>query len=113
MQPSGRVAVGHPIDVASGVMFNTFTDCWIGGTLPLTFERYYSTALLVNAEPGPLGPGFRHGYEHALRETLEGYAYTDAHGVEHTLGTPRATCRASSRPTESRGRTRTTSSGGS
>ncbi|MBZ4395051.1 DUF6531 domain-containing protein [Myxococcus sp. AS-1-15] len=85
MSASGRVSVGHPVDVASGVLFNTWLDFAIPGTLPLVFERFYSTALITQTAEAPLGPGWRHGFQHELRQTLEGFAYLDPQGVEHPL----------------------------
>ncbi|WP_408889666.1 DUF6531 domain-containing protein [Myxococcus faecalis] len=85
MSASGRVSVGHPVDVASGVLFNTWLDFAIPGTLPLVFERFYSTALITQTAEAPLGPGWRHGFQHELRLTLEGFAYLDPQGVEHPL----------------------------
>lgn len=81
----GRVAVGHPVDVASGVLFNVFTDFAVPGLLPLTFQRFYSTGLLGNQTQEPLGPGWRHAFMHELRQTLEGFAYVDATGAEYSL----------------------------
>ncbi|WP_338870097.1 DUF6531 domain-containing protein [Myxococcus stipitatus] len=40
------MAVGHPVDVASGALFNHWVDLHLPGSMPLLIERYYSTALL-------------------------------------------------------------------
>ncbi|NPC75380.1 hypothetical protein D7Y27_37720 [Corallococcus sp. AB004] len=85
MSQSGRVAVGHPVDVASGVLFNVFTDFAVPGLLPLTFQRFYSTGLLGRQSEEPLGPGWRHAFQHELRQTLDGFAYVDAMGAELAL----------------------------
>ena len=37
MANSGRVAVGHPVDVATGTLFNTYFDYRLGGLIPLSF----------------------------------------------------------------------------
>ncbi|MGK4009200.1 RHS repeat-associated core domain-containing protein [Sorangium sp. So ce1036] len=82
------MSVGHPIDVASGAMFNTWMDCAFPGSVPLVFSRFYSTALLGARSPGPLGPGWRHCFQHELRQTLEGFVYVDHEGAEHVLDDP-------------------------
>lgn len=80
---SGRVAVGHPVDVASGALFNLWLDLHLPGSAALLIERYYSTALLgTPATPGVLGPGWRLGFEMSLRRNLEGFTYTNSHGNE-------------------------------
>lgn len=81
----GRMSVGHPVDVASGVLFNVFTDFAVPGLLPLSFQRFYSTGLLGRQAQQPLGPGWRHAFLHELRQTLEGFAYVDATGAEYVL----------------------------
>jgi RHS repeat-associated protein len=71
---SGRSAIGHPVDVATGVVFATRQDIFIAGKVPLSWQRHYSTALL-SSTPGPLGPGWsvkffatltRHGSEYGF-----------------------------------------------
>ncbi|NRD50335.1 RHS repeat-associated core domain-containing protein [Corallococcus exiguus] len=86
MSQSGRVAVGHPVDVASGALFNTWTDLALPGSVPLLVERYYSTALL-GGDPSAelLGPGWRLSFQMSLRETLDGFIYTNGQGVELPL----------------------------
>ncbi|MFY1825563.1 RHS repeat-associated core domain-containing protein [Myxococcus fulvus] len=82
----GRVAVGHPVDVASGALFNTWMDLSLPGRVPLMVERYYSTALLGGAVgPALLGPGWRLGFQMALRQTLEGFVYVNNEGAELAL----------------------------
>ena len=85
MSASGRQAVGHPVDVASGVMFNELTDCWLPGTLPLSFRRFYSTALLADRAPFVIAPGWRHNFELELKQDLEGYTFTDEKGNKQAL----------------------------
>ena len=43
LKSTGRKAVGHPIDVASGVVFTTRTDILFHGTVPFAWERRYGT----------------------------------------------------------------------
>lgn len=78
----GRVAVGHPVDVATGTMFNTWVDFVVGGIVPLAFTRFYSSALASRGARGPLGLGWRHGLQHELKQTVEGFAYVDRDGTE-------------------------------
>lgn len=84
MTVAGRVAVGHPVDVATGTLFNDYTDFVLRGLVPLALLRHYSTALIHRA-PAVLGPGWRHLYQHELRQTLEGFVYTDWRGAEIAL----------------------------
>lgn len=76
--------MGHPVDVATGTLFNHYFDYSLRGLMPLAFGRFYSTALIANG-PGPLGWGFRHIYQHELRQSLEGWVYIDEEGNEVTL----------------------------
>jgi RHS repeat-associated protein len=86
MSQSGRAAVGHPVDVATGTLFNTWTDFHLPGGVPILLGRYYSTALLgAQASFLPFGPGWRLNIQHALRQTLEGFAYTDPQNSEFAL----------------------------
>lgn len=85
MSSSGRQSVGHPVDVASGVMFNDLTDCWMPGALPLAFRRFYSTALLGDQIPFTVAPGWRHNFELELKQDLEGYTFTDEKGNKQPL----------------------------
>lgn len=82
----GRIAVGHPVDVASGAFFNHWTDLSLGGLVPLAVRRFYSTSLLdAEQAPGGLGPGWRLSLQMSLRQTLEGFAFVDGEGVERHL----------------------------
>jgi RHS repeat-associated protein len=59
---AGGMAAGHPVDVATGVMFSSSDDLQIPGRMELLFQRHYSTAML----PWPamaFGPGWRHSFE--------------------------------------------------
>ncbi len=77
---SGRVSVGHPVDVSSGIMFEESRDVWLPGKMPLTWLRRYSTTLLETV--GVFGPGWRDNYSAYLSQeqnlfrfmTPEGYA---------------------------------------
>lgn len=54
---NGQQFTGHPVNVATGVVFSTHTDISIPGALSLTWERQYDTGLL-DSPSGPLGPGW-------------------------------------------------------
>ncbi|WXH30053.1 Putative deoxyribonuclease RhsC [Myxococcus stipitatus] len=68
-------------------MFGTWTDVVQPGLVPFILSRYYSTALLsqVAQRDVPLGWGWRHGLELSLRQTVDGFAFTDAEGTEFQL----------------------------
>jgi len=79
----------HNIDVATGTVAFDQTDVGIGGVLPLSFIRHYSTANLQRI--GELGQGWSHNFDHRLSKTIEGWCYTDERGrqthiVGHTPG---------------------------
>lgn len=79
MSRAGSRTVGHPIDVATGVMTTSETDFAIPSRCELSLERYYSTAMPTL--PGALfGPGWRCEYEVTLRKDLEGYTLFTAQG---------------------------------
>ncbi len=50
----GRRSVGHPVDVASGVLFHDFEDHRLAGRVPLVFGRHYRGDLI--GRKGALGP---------------------------------------------------------
>jgi YD repeat-containing protein len=80
-QLGGRVAVGHPVDVASGAMFRSTEDFRVPGRMPLSFTRHYNTAML-NQRPGVLGPGWTHEYALTLTQKKEGYYFRGRGGTE-------------------------------
>jgi YD repeat-containing protein len=95
----GRVAVGHPVDVASGEFFATDVDHELAGVVPLSFGRTYNTRFvrkpLLEALGGerasfrPFGPGWRPTWFAELREVLDGFVYTRADGTEFSILDPR------------------------
>ncbi len=85
--PTGQKSAGHPVDVATGVVFSKHTDIDITGRFPLTWERHYSTALLEMA-PGPLGPGWTTAYFSTLKQTSDGYAFIEPRGDEEFFQAP-------------------------
>lgn len=53
--PRDRISVGHPVDVATGVVFTAWKDVSIAGYVPLVWRRFYSTG---NLSRTPLGYGW-------------------------------------------------------
>lgn len=70
----GRVAVGHPVDVASGEQFTAAHDVEVPGVSPLIFRRVYSTRFLDRA-PSVLGLGWVHAFEATLERDLDGFVF--------------------------------------
>ncbi len=78
----GRQAVGHPIDVASGVVFTTRNDFSFAGAVPFVWERRYGTDTL-EGEAGYLGQGWTANYQITLTRDLDGFAFRDRNGIVH------------------------------
>jgi RHS repeat-associated protein len=76
-----RVAVGHPVDVATGHQFTAAHDLELPGYLPLIFRRLYDTSFL-DRPPSPLGPGWIHNFEARLERDLEGFTFHGHDGGE-------------------------------
>jgi YD repeat-containing protein len=76
----GRVAVGHPVDVASGAVYTMREDARIDGRIPLILERRYSTALLKHPQ-SVLGPGWVLPMFATLRRDAAGWAFRTTTGV--------------------------------
>jgi len=74
---SGHVAVGHPVDVASGAVFTVSHDFELPGTTWLVWRRYYSTDSTVNSW---LGRGWTAPYFMKLERVGDGYTLTDEEG---------------------------------
>ena len=55
--------VGHPVDVATGLLFTAATDFDLPGPIPLVWERNWYSASDYN---GPLGYGWSHAYDLGL-----------------------------------------------
>ncbi len=62
------MAEGHPVDVASGTVFNTQTDFELHGPHKLSFTRTYNSKATeaLRADDFDFGPGWRHGLEESL-----------------------------------------------
>lgn len=95
----GRVAVGHPVDVASGEFFAVDIDHELAGVVPLSLGRTFNTRFLrkpVLESIGPAAPPwlpFGHGWRPTwfaeLRQVLDGFLYTRADGTEFSILDPR------------------------
>jgi len=81
---SGRAAVGHPVDVATGKLFDDFEDYTISGQMPLNFGRHYSSDLVGN-EQGMFGPGWASNFEARLTRDLDGFRLIDIDGETEIL----------------------------
>ena len=79
MSQLGRCAVGHPVDVATGTLFEQFEDFVLPGQIPLVFTRRYSSAL-VHYDQGMFGPSWSSPFEMRLGRDLEGFRLIDADG---------------------------------
>lgn len=62
------MAEGHPVDVASGTVFNTQTDFELHGPQKLAFARTYNSKATeaLRADDFDFGPGWRHALEESL-----------------------------------------------
>ena len=64
----GGTAVGEPINIATGDVFDKVTDYTTVGTNPLAFTRYYnSLSYTRNGYPTLMGPNWRTNYDRYLR----------------------------------------------
>lgn len=69
---TGKVTVGHPVDVATGTLFHEFEDFTLSGHSPLVFGRRYSTAM-IERPAGIFGVSWSSPFEMRLRHDLDGY----------------------------------------
>ncbi len=69
---SGKVSVGHPVDVATGTLTHDFEDYVLPGRMPLIFGRRYSSAMPERPD-GLFGPGWSSPFQMYLRKDLDGY----------------------------------------
>ena len=83
----GRKSAGHPVDVASGVLYSTHEDISIPGKVELTWERRYSTSLL-NSPPTPLGPGWTTRYFATLIQNETGFIFVSSEGDTQAFADP-------------------------
>jgi RHS repeat-associated protein len=69
---SGKVSVGHPVDVATGALTHDFEDYVLPGRMPLVFGRRYSSAMPARPD-GLFGPGWSCPFQMYLHKDLDGY----------------------------------------
>jgi RHS repeat-associated protein len=78
---SGRAAVGHPVDVASGVVYAAYEDVVVPGAADLVWDRFYSTARIAEP-PTAFGPGWTSRYFSSLIRRGHEYHVETADGLE-------------------------------
>jgi RHS repeat-associated protein len=83
----GKKAIGHPVDVASGILYSTHEDISIPGKVALTWQRRYSTALLNNPAT-PLGLGWTCRYFATLTMDDEVYRLISPEGEAEFFADP-------------------------
>ncbi|MEJ2620957.1 MAG: RHS repeat-associated core domain-containing protein, partial [Candidatus Thiodiazotropha sp.] len=76
----GHISIGHPVDVATGSMHNTYLDISITGRVNLTWDRFYSTNLADKL--GPFGPGWFNCYFCTLTYKDKKYIFVNKYGLE-------------------------------
>lgn len=76
---TGKVTVGHPVDVATGTLFHEFEDFTQPGRFALVFGRRYSTGLIERIG-GMFGQGWSSPFEMTLRRDLDGWRLTTEDG---------------------------------
>src|SRR4051794_31094625 len=76
---SGRVTVGHPVDVGSGAVFTFSHDFRVAGAFELLWRRHYSTVVESNSW---LGRKWTVPYFTYLQREPSGYVLNGAHGEQ-------------------------------
>ena len=80
-----RTLVGHPVDVASGMVFTAADDFALPGPAQLLWRRYYNTG---NLQPGPFGIGWVTSFSVKLGFTLGKLVFTNDNGIPVLLDPP-------------------------
>lgn len=78
---AGKVSVGHPVDVATGEMFDVWNDAHFPGTKAITFTRRYST-LALERPPTGFGKGWTCNWFVSLRKEGDDYVFTNPEGAQ-------------------------------
>ena len=81
------MAVGHPVDIATGTVFNAYKDVDLPGKYPLVWERRYSTALAREA-PTALGQGWTCAYFANLTRMGDVYRFRTPEGSLEVMPDP-------------------------
>lgn len=87
MMKHGRIAVGHPVDVASGEQFTAWHDEETAGNIPLVWRRFYSTRLLEGPS-STLGRGWVHYFDMFLTRDVESFRFFGHDGSEIEFDDP-------------------------
>ena len=87
---AGQRFVGHPVNVATGVMYSTHEDISIPGKVDFVWEREYTTALLDKA-PSPLGPGWTTRYFATLSQDKTDFRFFTPEGDVEIFADPQGT----------------------
>jgi RHS repeat-associated protein len=77
---AGQLAVGHPVDVATGTVSTSSIDVSIGGRVPLVLEREFANPSSGTAT-GPFGAGWSTRYEATLWREGAAFRFAIATGV--------------------------------
>lgn len=80
------IAVGDPINVATGVQFDVALDVQIVWDIPFVWRRHYDSGR--SEELLPLGWGHTHSYDHRLVFDLDGLTYTAPSGARYAFPLP-------------------------
>jgi RHS repeat-associated protein len=70
---------GHPVDLATGYVVDEAADLALGGTIPLVWKRYYSSARRGDTT-ATLGPGWAHAFEQRIVEDERSLTLRDGQG---------------------------------
>jgi RHS repeat-associated protein len=84
---AGSQTVGHPVNVATGLVYSTHEDVSITGKADLTWERRYNTGLRGDP-PSPLGKGWTARYFAILRREGTGFRFVAPEGGEEVFDDP-------------------------
>ncbi|WP_169333049.1 RHS repeat-associated core domain-containing protein [Thiolinea disciformis] len=74
----GYVSVGHPVNIATGVLYHDFEDITLQGRINLILPRRYSSAL--GNKKGFFGLGWHCALDRKITRDLDGYSLTDISG---------------------------------
>ena len=83
----GNISTGHPVNVSTGILYSTHEDIFIPGKLALTWERFYSSALLENT-PSTLGPGWTTRYFATLEKSDDEFRFFTPEGELEIFADP-------------------------
>lgn len=79
----GKRSVGHPVDIATGVLFETYQDLSLPGGMALKWDRQYSTALVQST--GIFGRGWTSRYSAHILERPGAFELHSPEGAVETF----------------------------